>query len=90
MTQYPPGFAPCCGYCGRPQTVCTCGSTPAGMPTPNPTRFVKRGGYMVCVECGLTIDYCRGHSPADVPSKDGSESHLARRIAEAQGRKEFN
>jgi len=26
--------------------------------TPLPQRFVKRGYYMCCVICGMTIDYC--------------------------------
>lgn len=72
--------APPCPLCARPLPACQCGTTPA-----LPSRFVKKGFYMVCCTCGLTVDYCKGHGPPDAQSADGSESHLVARIREAMG-----
>jgi hypothetical protein len=62
---------------------------PGAAPAPPPAqRFVKRGFYMICCECGLTIDYCKGHGgpPVDVGSTDmaHASADLARRIAECK------
>lgn len=79
---------PPCPLCARPMPACTCGSTPARDETPLPplpSRFVKRGFYMCCVKCGLTVDYCKGHPPPDAQSKDGADSSLVARIRECLG-----
>jgi len=59
------------------------------LPTPAHNRFVKRGFFMCCTQCGLTIDYCRcGERSADAQgAQDGAESSLAKRVAEARGRR---
>jgi hypothetical protein len=57
-------------------------------PAPAPaTRFVKRGFYMCCVTCGLTIDYCKGHAaPAASAAQDGADAaSLARRVKDCAG-----
>ena len=59
------------------------------MPTPaSPSRFVKRGFFMCCTTCGLTIDYCRGHalSSAERGAQDGAESSLEKRARECKGK----
>jgi hypothetical protein len=54
---------------------------------PPPSRFVRRSGYLVCVDCGLVIDYCAcGPRAPAVPSQDGATANLDRRIAEARDR----
>jgi len=61
---------------------------PAAPPQDRST-VVKRGGYMVCVLCGLMIDYCRcGTTPAGVgpPTEGAAAAGLERRIREAQKR----
>ncbi len=78
----PPTIPPACPLCHQAPQACRCGTTPA-----LPSRFVKKGFYMVCVRCGLTVEYCKGHSPPDAQSADGAESLLERRIREAQGRR---
>lgn len=61
---------------------------PAAAPAAPPARpVVTRYGVDYCPDCGLMIDYCRGHAAPDSPSKDGAESLLDRRIAEAQARR---
>lgn len=49
-----------------------------------PTRFIMRYGVVFCLECGLAAAYCKGHAAPDPPAKDGAESNLAKRIAEAK------
>lgn len=61
---------------------------PVMLPAPPPTRFVKRGLYLVCVDCGLAVDYCAcdPRTPA-VPSQDAQAgASLDRRIAETRDR----
>jgi len=62
-----------------------------GAPTmPPPQRFVKRGFYMCCVACGLTIDYCNCASqPAPDVSRptDGGDSSLEQRVRDLKGRR---
>ena len=45
-------------------------------------RFVKRGYYMCCVDCGLTVDYCNcaSHPALDPGAADGADSTLRARI----------
>jgi hypothetical protein len=55
---------------------------------PAAQRFVKRGFYMCCVTCGLTIDYCNcaTRPPLDVGSGDGAaESSLEARARAVKG-----
>ncbi len=48
-----------------------------------PPRWVRRGEFLVCVECGLAQAYCRGHAnAADQAAQDGEETRLKQRIAE--------
>jgi hypothetical protein len=50
---------------------------------PPATRFVKRGFYMCCVDCGKAVEWCAcaHRPPADAGSKDGSaESSLEARV----------
>ena len=37
----PPGFALHCGYCGKVMALCKCGTTPAGVHTPEPVVMVE-------------------------------------------------
>lgn len=67
---YPPGGTP-----ARDETP----------PLPPPSRFVKRGFYMCCLTCGLTVDYCKGHGPPDAQSADGDVTSLVARIRERMG-----
>jgi hypothetical protein len=60
-----------------------CDPAPAALPS----RFVKKGFYMCCCVCGMAVEWCPGHRPPDAQSADGAESLLAKRIAEAQGRR---
>lgn len=80
---------PPCPLCARPLPACQCGTTPARdetpAPKPLPSRFVKKGFFMVCGVCDLEVRYCKGHPPPDAQSADGSESHLVARIREAMG-----
>ena len=47
-----------------------------------PPRFTRRYGYLVCVQCGMTQDYCPGHGGNEAPAQDGEETRLKQRIAE--------
>jgi len=69
---YPPG-----GTSARDAPV----AVPAG-------RFVKRGAYMICVTCGMAIEYCRGHAAPDASTaQDGAAAaSLDARINECKGR----
>jgi hypothetical protein len=60
-------------------------SIPPPVVPPN-AQTVTRYGITYCVECGLAIAYCPGHTPASTPAKDGAESGLAKRIRDCQGR----
>jgi len=83
----PPALAVVCPLCNLIGPACQCGTTPARDPTPaRPGRFVKKGFYMCCATCGLTVDYCKGHAPPDAQSADGAESLLQKRINECQRR----
>ena len=59
---------------------------------PPPTRFVKRGAYMVCLDCNLVIEYCccaarRVDAGVGPPTSGESESSLAKRVAECRDRR---
>jgi hypothetical protein len=71
---YPPGGTPA--------------QDPPEAPAPimAPTRYIHRGGYIICCTCGLAVEYCRGHLLIAPAASDGSESGLARRIAEVKHR----
>ncbi len=87
---------PACPLCCAPMAVCQCGTTPAAAPIaiapvapalPNPTRFRIRYGIAYCTRCDLAVQFCRGHGPPDAQSADGDGSSLAKRIAEALGKR---
>lgn len=84
----PPALAVVCPLCHLIGPACTCGTTPAQpAATPaRPGRFVKKGFYMVCVRCGMAMEWCPGHQPPDAQSPDGAESLLQKRINECQRR----
>lgn len=47
------------------------GSTPArdpviAPPAPSPSRFEKRGPYMICKTCNMAVQFCKGHAAAPV------------------------
>lgn len=51
-----------------------------------PSRFVKRGGYMVCTLCGLVVEYCCcAKAPPPPPAQgDGVDTSLERRVREVR------
>jgi hypothetical protein len=64
-------------------------SQPIQKPATPAQRFVKKGFYMCCVDCGLEISYCAcaARLAPDAGSSDArDESNLNRRIKECQGR----
>jgi len=69
-----------CGALGTPVPV-----APFITPTPapvQPSRYVKFGDLMICLDCKLAAEWCNcaHRPPADVPSSDGSaESSLEAR-----------
>jgi hypothetical protein len=62
---------------------------PVPVTTPKPSTIAKRMGVEYCTLCNLAVLYCKcGSAPArDAESPDGAETRLAKRIAEAQGRR---
>lgn len=77
---------PTCPLCHQALPACRCGTTPAKAAPAS--RFVKRGSYMLCLDCGLTALYCRcaSQKAVDQGAQDGAESGLAKRIEECRGR----
>lgn len=61
---------------------------PAPVKPPPVQRFVKRGFYMCCVDCGLEQSFCNcAQQPApDAPPKDGEETSLSQREKDCKGR----
>lgn len=54
---------------------------------PKPSRFVKMGSYMVCLECSMAAQYCRcaSRAPADTEPEDGPAAQsLAQRILDVK------
>lgn len=72
------GFVLHCGYCGKTQVNCTCGTTPAE-PAPKRSRIVERYGERFCAVCGFGEAACGCDRVADTPSQDGTDSSLAQR-----------
>lgn len=67
------------------------GSTPArdapALPTPPPSRFVKKGFYMCCADCGMAVEFCGcAKTPPPPTQGDGESSDLNRRIKDWKGR----
>jgi hypothetical protein len=56
----------------------------AAPPIAPPTRFKTRYGVCYCMTCGLSVLYCKGHTPdGGVPSADnGAADSLQSRINE--------
>lgn len=46
-------------------------------------RYVKRGGYVCCIDCNLAVEYCNcaKRYSLDQASGDGNTSSLTERIA---------
>lgn len=71
---YPaPGYvAPALAY-DQERGVCLTGYPPGGTPArdpepaPPPKRLEQRGGYLICVVCGLAVEYCKGHTAKGKP-----------------------
>lgn len=55
---------------------------------PPARRYVKRGAYMICLDCAMAVAYCACHrQPApeqNAAEADAGES-LARRVADCAG-----
>jgi hypothetical protein len=59
------------------------------MIAPPASRFVKRGGYMICQSCQFEARYCKCGSapPVDVGAQDGlAADSLKKRIADCKGK----
>jgi len=63
-------------------------TAPISTPAPPAGRFVKRGFYMCCAECGMQKSFCKGHTPPDASlAQDGQAAQsLERRIADCKGK----
>lgn len=65
------------------------GGTPARpAPVAPARRFVKRGFYVCCCDCGMAVEFCacdRRLAPEQNQAEAAAGASLARRVADCQG-----
>lgn len=55
------------------------------LPAPPPTRFVRFGGYMICLRCRYTEEFCGCMKSSPPPTQgDGDAGDLERRVRAAR------